>query len=446
LSLPTENEANSASTAGRIRLLALLIGGAALIAALVIAVWLALQPEPTVTVRIAAGPEGSDAHEVLEEIAEVAKRHNKPVIADLLPTVDSSQSIAMLNEGKADLAIIRGDTPVSSDVRIVASLFSDHFMMIVRRDASIRTFNDLIGKKISLPPAGSDGFKSFFAIIGHYDVPTEKLNWLAIPLNEARRKLLRGEIDGVFTVRSLRDPIIMRLFDDAELSDTSLDVLPVSQVAAIALKRPLLEASEIAVGALSGEMPAPSISVPSLAVNRILVARSDADPVAVRALTEVMFENRLDLTLRLPLAAAITAPDQTQGLTIPLHEGAAAYFNKDAPNFIEANSNSIGLMLTVAAMVVSGFLAVRSWFLARQKNLGDVFNRRLTALNQRALSAVSGAELAEIKTELAEMLEQIVAALDTDDVTAEGFDTFSRIHEAVSATVRDQEFTLSRSA
>jgi uncharacterized protein len=433
---------NTASTAARLRFSALMAAMLLGLMAVIVAIWMALQPEAVVKVRIAAGPAGSDAYELLEEVAEVAKRHGKPIDATLVGTVDPSESIARLNTGDVDIAVIRGDTPVVSNVQLISKLFPDYFLLIVRRDKSIFQFRDLVGKTISLPPAGSDAYRSFFAVMDHYDMGSNDLSWRSDGLERGRRALLNDEVDGLFTVRSLRDPILMRLFDDAELKKIPLDIVAIPQAPAIAMKRPLLAAASIPQGALSGAAPSPSRDVMTVAVDRILVARSDVSPVAIRALTEVMFENRLDLTLRMPLAAAITRPGEGNGLTIPLHEGAMQFFDRDQPSFLERNSNSIGLLLTIAAMVGSGLLALRSWFLARQKNKVDVFNHRLAELNLRALETGDQTDLDAMRTELAAMLADVIAALDTDEVTDEGFQSFSRIFEAVSATVRDREAAL----
>ena len=166
------------------------------------------------------------------------------------------------------------------------------------------------------------------------------------------------------------------------------------------------------------------------------------DPNAIRALTEVLFESRLDLTLRMPLAAAITKPDESAGLAVPLHQGASDYFDRNEPNFLEANSNSLGLLLTLAAMVVSGLLALRARLMAGQKNKADIYNYRLMELNSRALETAHLPDFAEIRTELAAMLSTVIVALDKDEVTDEGFHSFSRIHESVSAAVRDAEMRM----
>lgn len=401
-----------------------------------------MRPAEIITLRVAAGQKGSDSFALLTEISEVAARSGKPIRLEILATGDATDNIVQLNNREVDLAVIRADTPVFSDVRIVSDLYDDYFQLITRPGSGIYAPGDLHGKRIALPPAGTDGYKSFFMIVDHYDLDIGKMRWTAMSLDQARRKLINGDLDAVFTVRSLRDPVLLRVVGDAEIAKLQLDILEIGQSGAIVLKRPLLNTGTIATGSLSGALPLPSRNIKTIVATRVLVAHETVDAGAIRALTEVLFESRLDLTLRIPLAAAITKPDESAGLAVPLHQGASDYFNRDAPNFIEANSNSLGLLLTVAAMVVSGLLALRARLMAGQKNKADVFNYRLMELNTRALESTALGEFAEIRAELASMMATVIVALDQDEVTDEGFQSFSRIHDSVSASVRDAEVRL----
>ena len=401
--------------------------------------WLMLRPAAIVTLTVAAGPLGSDSYTLLSQVSEVAERHGKPVRLKVLSTPDPSSNIVALNSGDVQLAAIRADTAVVSDVRLVADLFADSFQLIVRADAGIHDVADLVDKRIAVPPAGTDAYLSFFVVAGHYDVPVDRMRWQPMELQKAGNDLLAGKVDAMFVVRSLRDPELLRLFDDAALKHLRLDLVELDQAEAIALRHPLMGAGTIPLGALSGAMPSPSRSIATVTVDRLLVARADADPAAIRALTEVLFENRLDLVLRMPLAADVRQPDETAGLSIPLHAGALSYYDRNQPSFLQQNAEPLALGLTVIAMLGSGLLALRARLMAGQKNRADVYNYRLLELNGRALMAPDPAALVSIRHELADMLETVVVALDTDDVTDDGFAAFIRIHESVAATVRDRE-------
>jgi uncharacterized protein len=442
----SEVAVNSDSVAAKAKFNLWLAAGLTFLILVAIVAWMAFRPAEIITLRVAAGQKGSDSYTLMTEVAEVATRSGRPIKLEVLATGDATDNIVQLNKHDVDLAVIRADTPVFSDVRIVADLYDDYFQLIVRPGSGIYGLAQLSGKRIALPPPGTDGYKSFFVIVDHYDLDIGTMRWAAMSLDQARRKLINGDLDAVFTVRSLRDPVLLRVVGDAEIAKLPLDILEIGQADAMILKRPLLRVGTIATGSLSGALPMPSRNIKTIIATRVLVAHENVDANAIRALTEVLFESRLDLTLRMPLAAAITKPDETAGLAVPLHQGASDYFNRNAPNFLEANSNSLGLLLTIAAMIVSGILAIRARLMAGQKNKADVFNYRLMELNTRALESQNLGDFAEIRTELAAMMATVIVALDKDEVTDEGFHSFSRIHDSVSASVRDAETRLRTSS
>jgi TRAP transporter TAXI family solute receptor len=390
-----------------------------------------LAPPPIVKLRVAAGPYRSDSFEMMREIADVVARHSDRIRIEVVAARDSSRNIAHLNEREVELATIRSDTPAIADVRIVAGLFPDYFQLIARGGAFIAGIADLEGKRIAIPRHGTDEFRSFWIIGDHYDLSLTKVAWRAMTAEDAIVALIGNEVDAIFTVRSLRDRLLIGLFEDAQLKSLPLDLIEIDQAQAIAVKRPFLSAGAIPRGALSGYGPAPSRNIQTATVNRILVSRSDVDEAAIAELTRILFEHRLDLTVRFPLASAISRPDLSQGLSVPLHAGAARFYDRDEPGFLRRNSEPIALLLTLAAMAGSGLIALRARLLRGQKNRMDQYNYALLDIAGQARAADNAAKIATLRSELFATLEKVVRALDTDEVTGEGFQSFSLLHEAV---------------
>ncbi len=391
-----------------------------------------------IELNIGTGPFGSDAYNLMNEVRQIVLRHSDTLRLNIKATRDGSQNIAQLNKGDIDAAVIRSDTPVVANVRGIASLYPDVFHMIVRSDARAYNINDLTKIKVSIPEFGSDGFRSFWVIGDHYDIPIQKLRWKAETFKEGADKLLHGEVDALFTVRSLRDAPLVRMFEDAQLTGLRLRYLPIKQANSIALKRPFLSSTEIPQGAFTGATPVPAIDTETSAVQRILVTRQDVDAEAIRELTRIMFENRLDLTIRFALASAIQAPSDQAGLSVPMHEGAAAFYSRDEPSFIQENAEPLALGVTVLAMLISSLLALRSRMVSSQKNKADVYNYQLLDIQKQAMLADEQEELDGLKVDLNNVLQTVVIALDTDDVTDEGFQSFSLLWEAVRETINDR--------
>ena len=429
---------NRASYRARQRVLLFVIAGAIIVTAAALGwFWTERERQPAV-LAVATGPVGSDAYNLMREVADVVARHSAEVTLDIRASRDSSQNIAALNSRAVDAAVIRADTPVVADVREIARLYPDLFQLVVRGDSPIRSVTDLAGASVSIPQFGSDGFRSFWVLGDHYDLPIDGFRWIAEDFSEGARRLIAGETQALFTVRSLRDPELIRMFEDAQLKRIALRYIPVRQAEAIALKRPFLSSGVIPQGAFTGATPVPSRDTPTAAVERVLVTRSDVDAEAVRELTRILFEYRLDLTLRFALASAIAAPEAGGGLSVPLHDGAQAFYDRDQPGFIQQNAEPLALLVTVLTLLVSALLALRSRFVARQKNRADTYNYQLLAIRRDAEKTTDPAHLRKLKQELNAVLETVVVALDTDEVTDEGFQSFSLLWDAVRETINDR--------
>ncbi len=400
--------------------------------------WYLIRVPDDVVLKVGAGPYRSDSYELMKEVAEVVERHGTGVRLEVVATADSSQNISLLNRGKIDLATIRSDTPVVDNVRLIASLFPDYFQFIARSGAGIRYLTELKGKRIAIPPYGTDEFRSFWVIADHYDLAIKSMKWKPMPLEEAKDKLLKGEVDVLFTVRSLRDRLLLNLFEDATITNTGLYFVEVDQAEAIALKRPFVQVDSVPRGAFIGAIPTPRREVKTAIVNRVLVTREDIDVAAIAEVTRVLFEHRLDLIIRFALASAILKPQEGQGVSSPLHDGAERYFNRDAPSFIQENAEPIALIITILAMLFSGLLTLRSRMGNTQKDRMDSYNYMLLDIAEKARVTERPDEIKSMKEELFKILETVVRALDTDEVTEEGFQSFSLLWKSVSDVLNDR--------
>lgn len=396
------------------------------------------QEKPVQTLTVATGPIASDSYELMREVADVVARQSDSIRLRVVPTGDSSRNISTLNRREADLAVIRADTPVVADIRMVATLFPDYFQIIARDDSAIFNIRDLNGKKVAIPAFGTNEFRSFWAVGDHYDLPISGVKWRAVSLRAATSQLLNGEVDAIFTVRSLRDRTLLNLHEDALLKRIPLKLLAIEQAPAIAIKRPFLSAAIIPKGAFGGEPPIPRSDTISSSVDRTLVTRSDVDAALINELTSILFEYRLDLVIRFALASAITQPSPGAGLTVPMHQGAESYYRRDEPSFLQENAEPIALIVTLFAMLGSGLIAIKSRLTTGQKNRMDSYNYILLDIAERARTANSRPELSDLKNELYGILETVVRALDTDEVTEEGFQSFSLLWESVREAINDR--------
>lgn len=401
--------------------------------------WVYQDTNKTRTLTVAAGPRGSDSHSLMEEISEVLVRHTDTLRLKVLESRNSSDNISLVNNGRVDLATVQANTPAYTTVSLVADLFPDYFMLIARSDRNLKNVADLRGKKIAIPEDGSSGSMSFWSIIDHYSLPPESMSALSIPREKGVRSFLSGEVDGIFLANSLRDPfLLLNLMEEARLRGIGLDFIPIEQAEAMALKRPYLEARTIVKGAFDGGLPMPKKDIVTPSVHRLLVAGSDVDEDAVHDFVKAIFENKLDLLIRMSLSAAITNPTDANGASLPIHPGAARFYDRDKPSFLQENAEPMALIVTIFAMMISAFVGLRRSLKARAKNRGDDYNDKLLDIAKRARLSNNKKDLVGMNTELVEVLEIVVHALDTDKITEEGFQSFAFLWGSTRDTVNEQ--------
>lgn len=443
---PSTLVANEKSARGGTTLV-LIVGAIVALVVIGLTIWWYLIRVPEMMVlKVGAGPYRSDSYELMVEVAEVVERHGDGVRLEIIATKDASDNISLLNKEVLDIATIRSDTPVVSNVRLVANLFQDYFQIIARSQSNIRNINDLANMRIAIPPFGTDEFRSFWVIGDHYDLPIESMDWRPMVLEKAKDQLLAGKVDAIFTVRSLRDRLLLNLFEDATLKSLKLDFVEIDQAEAIALKRPFVQVDQVPRGAFIGAGPTPRREIKTAIVNRVLVSRSNVDEGAIHELTRILFEHRLDLIIRFALASAILAPEDGVGLSTPLHEGAQSYFNRDQPSFFQENAEPIALVLTIFAMAFSGLITLRNRLGNTQKDRMDSYNYMLLDIAEQARHSANLCDVKELKEKMFNILETVVKALDTDDVTEEGFQSFSLLWESVREVIKDRMDEIARAA
>ena len=405
--------------------------------------------EPAV-LTVAAGTRDSDSFHLMREVSEVLERHSQTVRLKVISSPNSSESTAKISRGKVDLATIEANTPAYTDINLVTELFEDYFFLIARdgwgradNRLSYEEIADLPIGTIAIPPSGTSENRSFWGVIDHYKVAPETLRTLAVGNERAQELFLNNKANAIFLQSSLRDPFLLSFIDEAGLRGIKLKFLPIDQADAMKLKRPYLDPVAVVKGAFDGKLPLPKESVVVPSLKRVLVAGAHVDEEAIYELVRVIFENRLDLLIRMPLSSRITNPRESGVTGLGLHDGAARYFDRDQPSFLQENAEPMALVVTIFAMLISAMLALRRNLSTRAKNTGDKYNDQLLDIAQRARATRELSDLEDMKSELVAMLERVVHALDIDEITEEGFQSFAFIWNSTKETVNERIKTYS---
>ena len=238
----------------------------------------------------------------------------------------------------------------------------------------------------------------------------------------------------MFRVRAPGDATVKQLIERADIT-----LVPIEQAPALHLRKAAIEPGRIPRGSYRGNPPLPENDLETASVNRLLVASSDMPPDVIYQITEVLFERRRELSELNTLASLITAPDTTGGTTLPLHDGAAQYYDREKPTIWSEQADLLRTLISLLAVFGSMMFAFRNWFKGGQKDRADAYNKDLIALFEAAEKGEHTAE--HSRAELGRILTQVVDDLDNDRISREGFDEFSFTWQAVSQLLETSEQT-----
>jgi hypothetical protein len=196
------------------------------------------------------------------------------------------------------------------------------------------------------------------------------------------------------------------------------------------LRKPAIRPGTIPKGSYRGNPPLPQQNLETASVQRLLVVSEKVPSKIVYQITSVLFERRRELSELNTLASFISAPEVGAGTHLPLHEGAAKYYDREKPSVWSEQANFLRTLASLIAIFGSMIFAFRNWYQSAQKNRGDASNKDLLALYESAKTREHPGEY--YQQELGNILTVVIDDLDNDRISRVGFDEFSFTWQAVS--------------
>ncbi|NJM98900.1 MAG: TAXI family TRAP transporter solute-binding subunit [Phormidesmis sp. RL_2_1] len=411
--------------------------GLSVLATVVCAVLLVRSRQHIYTVRLATGGLTGEYYAFGKAIAQVSQKHTPNIQIEVLETPGSKQNMDSLQSHTVDMALVQSNTPVQPNVRAVAQLYPELFHLIARKTANLQSMADLKDKRIALMPIGSGSYELFWPLANHYGLQASDFSAEPMAADEAHEALRQGNVDALFRIIGLGNPAVAELLKTAQFQ-----LIPIQQVGALQLTQPYLEPTLIPQGSYDGSLPVPPQDLPVISVSALLVAHKDVHPEVVKAITAILYEHRNELITLNPRAASIQAPEASQNLGFPLHPGAKAYYTQDEPPFFVRYAETMGLLLSLSILGISGIWQFRLWLIGRQKNRADDYNLEILALLEQVENAVTLQELQTLRKELFSILRQVVIDLDVDKISPESFQSFTFPWEVAMTTLHHQETVL----
>jgi TRAP transporter TAXI family solute receptor len=209
-----------------------------------------------------------------------------------------------------------------SGLRAVANLYPESVHVVARADAGISGISDLRGKRVALDEPGSGTLVDARIILRAHSIVDHDIEPEYIKPDLARAKLKENELDAMFIVAGYPTRSIAELAEDIDIR-----LLEIGETARRAITRRygFLTAGVIPAGTYRG-VP----KTPTLQVGAQLVVSEASDETLIYEITKALWSAR---TRRLldnghPRGKSIRLSDSLNGITIPLHPGAARFYRE----------------------------------------------------------------------------------------------------------------------
>jgi TRAP transporter TAXI family solute receptor len=432
--------ASSRFPARRSAVFIVLAGVLAIIGIVTAGYYFAVRP---VALRIAVGPAGSDDLKVVHALSQAFVQAHSQIRLRPIPTEGATASAQMIAEGRADLAIVRGDLSVPKNVQAVATLRKNVAVLWVppamkgkKAGAKITKIAQLAGRRIGVigrTPANVDLLK---VILQQYGVDPNKIEVVQFPASEAADAIRNRKADAYLAAGPVNSKITSEAIAASTHDGKAPTFLPIDSAEAIAQNHPMYEASEIPAGAFGGSPDRPEDEVKTISFSHHIVARKDLSDTTVAAFTRQLFAIRQTVMSEFPLAAKIETPDTDKDAFIPVHPGAAAFVDGEEKTFLDRYSDFIWWGL----MGLSAMGSIGAWFAGYlkkdERSNNSTLRERLLEMIATARRSDSAEELDQMQAEADNILRDTLQCFEHGAISEGALTSFnialSQFHQAVA--------------
>lgn len=254
--------------------------------------------------------------------------------ASVQATGASVENVNLILSGRAELALITGDTGVQAykgtgpfegeapkeDLRGLAAFYPNYVQIITTKDSGINSFADLKGKKVGVgaPNSGTE-LNARLLFEGHgmsYDDITPDY----LSFAESIDQMKNGMVDAAVLSSGIPNAAILDL-----ATTHGVKIIPVADDALEYLldKYPFLTKSAIPAGVYDNAEDVTAFTI----TNALIVSKELSEDV-VYEMTKAIFENIDVIHASHNAAKDVTLEGALDGLGVPLHPGAEKYYKE----------------------------------------------------------------------------------------------------------------------
>lgn len=398
----------------------------------------------TVTLRIAVGPANSEDVKVVQTLSQAFIQARSQIRLRPMQTDGAVGSARALADGRADLAIIRGDLDVPKNAQAVAILRKNVAVLWVpaakakgRKAAPrITKIVQLSGHRIGVVGRTEANVNLLKVILGQYGVDPAKVEIVQFPAHEAAEAIRKQTADAYLAAGPVNSKITSDAIAASMRDGGPPKFLAIDSAGAIAQNHPVYQASEIPSGSFGGSPARPEEEVKTISFAHHIVARRGLEESTVAAFTRQLFAIRQTLKADFPLAAQIETPDTDKDAVLPAHSGAAAYVDGEEKTFLDRYSDFIWFGLMGLSLMGSAGAWFAGYLKKDERSNNSTLRERLLDMIAAARRSDSTEELDRMQMEADDILRETLRCFEHGTIEEGSLTAFNialdQFHNAVA--------------
>ncbi|WP_132255759.1 TAXI family TRAP transporter solute-binding subunit [Methylobacterium segetis] len=429
----------------------LLLAAAIALAAGAGAAWYLLQ---ATVLTIAVAPRDGTEPELIKAYADALEAGGEGVRLRILPFDDVRESAAALQDGRADLAVVRPDVLLPTN-GLTLAILRDQAMVIASPDqAPVKGFPKLAGKRLGIAAHRDADLSLLRNILGYYGLALEMAEAGGaasreravhlVPVNqEAVAAAFRERrIDAFVSIIAPSAPKALALVGAVRsvARNGRVEFVAVEDDGAVIERFPRLQSVTVPGGLFGGDPKLPADDVKTVGASYRLMARASLSRVVAADVTQQLFEKRTAAARATDAAEYVQAPayDTTAAATsarIPIHPGAIDYYEREQHGLVDRYGDTLYLLGALAG----GLVSVLAWI---RQRLAGLRRERIDEIVDRLIEVIGLARAARDPAQI-EALTAEVDALAADAVRfARAREPDARTMSAVSIAIETARSTL----
>ena len=282
--------------------------------------------------RIGTASQGGAFYPVGQAISTLVNKHAKGLEMVPIVTGGSVQNPKLVNKKEVDIAITNNNLAVLANkgaamykksgkmsLRAIGALHFSVLHMMTLNDSSIETINDLKGKRIAIGPAGGGTIPFTKQVLGLHGLTIKDIKPVFLSYADGFSQLADGNVDAAFALSGYPAGAVVQAQVNKKLKFIKL--------ASGKMEQGLNKYKNYNKVVIPKSAYKTNDDGVVFGVNNMLVADWGMDAVKVYKITKAIYGN-MDEFRKINAYAKQIKVQNSLKLRIPLHAGAAKYFNE----------------------------------------------------------------------------------------------------------------------